>query len=121
MPRPSWKIIQDHPNYEVSSMGKVRNMITGLMLKPYDDGKGYLRVKLDGENCRLHILVAQAHVPNPENKPLVNHKKGNKHDPRASQLEWVNQSENIRHAYATGLIKKSRRGKKCKSEKSKSL
>lgn len=106
MPKPSWKAVKDHPNYEVSTMGEVRNKTTGLLLKPYDDGKGYLRVKLDGENCRLHILVARAHIPNPENKPLVNHKKGKKYDPRASQLEWVSHSENTRHAYATGLIKR---------------
>lgn len=47
-------------------MGEIRNKATGKMLQPYDDGKGYLRVKLDGENCRLHILVAVAHVPNPD-------------------------------------------------------
>lgn len=105
MPKPTWKVIQDHPNYEVSTMAVVRNRTTGQILKPYDDGKGYLRVKLDGDNCRLHILVAQAHIPNPEGKPLVNHKKGKKHDCRASQLEWVSHSENTRHAYATGLIK----------------
>lgn len=61
-------------------MGEIRNKATGKMLQPYDDGKGYLRVKLDGENCRLHILVAVAHVPNPdpERKTVVNHKRGKK-------------------------------------------
>ena len=43
-------------------------MKTGKLLTPYDDGSGYLRVKLDGMNCRLHILVALAFIPNPENK-----------------------------------------------------
>lgn len=100
-------------------MAKVRNKTTGQLLKPYDDGKGYLRVKLDGDNCRLHILVALAHIPNPENKALVNHKRGKKHDCRASQLEWASHSENTQHAWATGLIKKSRKGgrKKCRGEK----
>lgn len=51
-------MIDNHPSYEVSTMGKIRNISTGKQLQPYDDGKGYLRVKLDGENCRLHILVA---------------------------------------------------------------
>lgn len=74
-------------------MGQVRNIRTGNILAPYDDGSGYLRVKLDGENCRLHILVAVAHIPNPdpETKNIVNHKRGKKHDCRASQLEWVTQ------------------------------
>lgn len=104
MARVSWKRIRDHPNYEVSSMGAVRNIRTGNSLKPYDDGYGYLRVKLDGRCCRLHILVAVAFIPNPEGKPIVNHKKGRKHDCRASQLEWATPSENTKHAWENGLI-----------------
>lgn len=106
-----WKVIESHPNYEVSTMGQVRNLKTGKLLTPYDDGSGYLRVKLDGKNCRLHILVAVTHVSNldPNIKKVVNHKKGKKHDCRASQLEWVTQSENIRHAWETGLCKRNRK------------
>lgn len=109
--RESWKIIENHPDYEVSSMAKVRNVRTGRILTPYDDGSGYLRVKLDGENCRLHILVAVAHVTNvePDIKNIVNHKRGKKHDCRASQLEWVTQAENIQHAWDTGLCKRKRK------------
>lgn len=108
MPKVRWKVVDDHPNYEVSSMGAIRNISTGYVLKPYDDGSGYLRVKLDGENCRLHILVAKAFVdnPTPETRIIVNHKKGKKHDCRASQLEWVTQSENIQHAWDLGLCKR---------------
>jgi hypothetical protein len=103
MARVSWKIIDSHPNYKVSTMGDVMNIRTGKLLKPYDDGSGYLRVKLDGRCERLHILVAVAFIPNPEGKPVVNHKRGRKHDCRASQLEWVTQQENIQHAWDTGL------------------
>lgn len=105
-----WKVVDGHPNYEVSKMGQVRNIRTGNILAPYDDGSGYLRVKLDGENCRLHILVAVAHVPNPEpeTKNIVNHKRGKKHDCRASQLEWVTQAENIQHAWDTGLCRRKK-------------
>jgi len=109
MPKRSWKRIQNHPNYEVSSMGDVRNSRNGKMLKPYDDGNGYLRVKIDGRCERLHILVATAFVPNPECKNIVNHKKGKKHDCRASQLEWVTQKENIQHAWTIGLCRKRKR------------
>ena len=110
--RERWKTIPEHPSYQVSSMGKVINSQTGVLLNPYDDGRGYLRVKLDGRCCRLHILVAEAFVinPDPENKTVVNHKKGKKHDCRASKLEWVTQQENVQHAWNTGLIK--RKGKK---------
>lgn len=89
-------------------MGQVKNIRTGKMLKPYNDGSGYLRVKLDGRCCRLHILVAEAFLEKPEGKDIVNHKKGKKHDCRASQLEWVTQSENIQHAWDTGLFKNKR-------------
>lgn len=110
--RESWKTIQCHPQYEVSNMGNVRNSKTGKLLNPYEDGRGYLRVKLDRKNCRLHILVATAFVHNddPGFKNVVNHKKGKKHDCRASQLEWVTQSENVQHAWKNGL-RKSKKGR----------
>lgn len=100
-----WKTVDDHPNYEVNRLGAIRHRVTQKELKPYDDGSGYLRVKLDGCNCRLHILIAKAFIPNPDNLPIVNHKRGKKHDCRASQLEWVTQSENIRHAWRLGLVR----------------
>lgn len=111
MCRIAWKQVDNHPNYEINRMGQVRSKKTGVLLKPYDDGNGYLRVKLDGENCRLHILVAKHFIPNPdpENKTVVNHKKGKKHDCRASQLEWVIQAENVQHAWNMGLCSRKRK------------
>lgn len=108
-----WVPCPDHPNYEINRMGGIRSAVTGRELKPYDDGDGYLRVKLDGQNCRLHILVALAFVPNddPETKTIVNHKRGDKHDPRASQLEWCTPSENTKHAWRTGLIPRQKKKK----------
>lgn len=110
--RIKWYTIPEHPNYELNRLGQVRNRRTGKILQPFDDGRGYLRVTLDGVNVKLHILVASMFVENPDpaHKTVVNHKKGNKHDPRASQLEWVTQSENIKHAWNTGLIKKKKKG-----------
>jgi len=117
--RESWKVIENHPGYEVSNMGNVRNAKTGKPLKPYDDGSGYLRVKLDRDNCRVHILVAMAFVVNddPENKTIVNHKHGKKHDCSASQLEWCTMSENTQHAYDTGLCRKKKTVKRYGSRK----
>ncbi|MFA9375568.1 MAG: hypothetical protein ACERKZ_02325 [Lachnotalea sp.] len=108
-----WVTIENHPNYEINRMAEVRNIKTKKLLKPYDDGSGYLRVKLDSDNCRLHILCAITFVPNtdPETKNIVNHKKGKKHDCRASQLEWVTQSENVKHAWDTGLCKRRKKVK----------
>lgn len=104
-----WHTISDYPEYEITRLGEIRRKKTGRLLKPYDDKRGYLRVTLNGQNVKVHLLVAKMFVPNPNGYPIVDHKKGNKHDNRASQLEWCTISENTRRAHALGLCPAHRR------------
>ncbi|RPD51975.1 HNH endonuclease [Paracnuella aquatica] len=72
------------------------------------DRAGYNTVRLFKEGRThtkfVHRLVAEAYLPNPEKKCCVNHLNGAKTDNRVENLEWVNRSENIQHAYNTGLL-----------------
>ena len=75
-------------------------------LKLYKTGKGYYQVSHQQELFYVHHLVAGAFIPNPMNKPFINHKDGNKLNNDISNLEWVTASENTQHAYESGLMNK---------------
>lgn len=113
-----WKDIEGYEGlYQVSNLGRIKciRVITGrdritkcknLILKPEITRTGYLRISLQyGIKSRklIHRLVAESFIPNPNNLPEVNHRIGDKADNRASNLEWVTKSSNIKHAFAIGL------------------
>lgn len=103
--------------YEVSNLGRVRSIdrqldngsfAKGQVRKILLDSFGYpvvgLYKKSKGNQRKVHRLVALAFIPNPENKPAVNHRDGNKQNNNIENLEWVTNRENTNHAYLNKLI-----------------
>ena len=114
-----WKSIKDFEGkYEVSNTGKVRSLLNTRqnknkipkLLSNYLSHKGYPIVTLI-ENCKykgksIHRLVAEAFINNPNNLPPVNHIDGNKLNNFYTNLEWISNADNIRHAFKNGLFKR---------------
>lgn len=93
-----WKKINEYANFSVSNNGQVRNDKTGRIYKTWLDTNGYPSVHLGKDIRRVHKLVAEAFIPNPNNLPEVNHIDGNKLNPHKSNLEWCTHSENVTHS-----------------------
>ncbi len=103
-----WKDVVGYEGlYKVSNTGVVRSMKRHVNLKPGLTKFNYHHVGLykDGKTktSRVHRIVGIAFIPNPENKPQINHIDGNKINNHVSNLEWNTASENLYHALATGL------------------
>lgn len=97
-----WKQVNEY--YSISDEGFVRNDRTNRILKPDTNSKGYYRVNINGKRQLIHRLVAIHFIPNPDNKPQVNHKDGNKLNNHADNLEWMTNKENNLHSFTTGRI-----------------
>lgn len=97
--------------YFISNLGRLKGR-SGKIIKTYLNADGYrvICLKPEGRNgkaksVRIHRLIAEAFIPNPDNKPFINHKDGNKQNNSIENLEWCTNQENVKHAFDTGLNK----------------
>lgn len=108
-----WRIIANTNNqYAVSNLGRIKSLggrtPCGLgrergykekILKPMTNNKGYLKIRLLGQNRLVHRLVAEAFIDNSDGYPIVNHKDENRQNNRAENLEWCNYKYNSNYGH----------------------
>jgi hypothetical protein len=104
-----WKVIDEFPEYSISSFGRIRNTKKEYIRIPDINSTGYARLRLvrNGKIIRkfIHRLVAEIFLPNPQNKPFVDHIDGNNQNNKLDNLRWATRSENM----LNGKIRKDKK------------
>ena len=102
-----WKYVDIDKTYKVSNKGSIYEEPRGIIMEPYILNSGYAKVYLRkpiSEDRLVHRLVAEAFIPNEENKEQVNHIDGNKLNNSVDNLEWTTASENVNHNKVLGIL-----------------
>lgn len=112
----NWADIPRHPDFMISDQGRVKSKARTLVnckgvrrhwaeriLTSHPNDSGYWSIVLNRRGHFIQVLVAKAFVPNPENKPCVNHIDTDKSNNKSTNLEWVTYAENMEHAHDNGL------------------
>jgi hypothetical protein len=94
-----WKDIPGYEGYQAHPSGEIRNKTTKRISNAESKKNPYRRIKFHGKpSASIHRLVALTFIPNPENKPFVNHIDENKRNNISDNLEWCTNSENVKHS-----------------------
>ncbi len=99
-----WNRVYWNTNYEISSYGKLKHILSGRIHLGYLNRDGYLYVNLISKSAKIHILVLEAFDSKRPYKLVCNHKDGNKLNNHINNLEWVTSSKNTKHAWDNGLM-----------------
>lgn len=119
-----WKDIEGYETlYKISNLGRVKSFYKDKLLKPSINSQGYYRVNLYKKGIAkqmfIHRLVAMAFIPNPDNKPMINHLDCNPLNCKVDNLEWCTNQENVEYMTKLGRNKRSNEWKLNAREKNK--
>lgn len=112
-----WKTIDDFPNYQISSYGRVkslnyRNTKQEKIMKCCTDSSGYKYITVGKKHPKVHRLVAKAFIPNPNNLPQIDHINTDRTDNRVENLRWVTGKENCNNPLSIKHYSECRKGGK---------
>ena len=107
--REYWITVRNHPDYEVSNLGRVRKKSSRKILaQSFNRSGGYLRVYMDGQKYYVHRIVLSSFSDVSGENLEVNHIDGDKENNCLWNLEWCTRQENMSHAVKTGLTNRNR-------------